>query len=466
MINRMIWIHSAAKKSKMITIFFVFLALACCNQSKSREEGGDLAMARSSRTRIALASVPSADLATAVKANNAFALDLYARLCASAATQNLITSPLSASLALSMAYAGALDTTATQMKTALHHEAAAGTIFSGQNALSQTLGALAEDALEADTQSARNSGAEPPSSSNYQLHVVNSVWGEQSYSWNAPFLDILAENYGTGVHQQDFKNDFDHTRSLINSWVSSATANKINNLLPENSLDQTTRMVLVNAVHLKFPWDHTFNASDTASASFTTAAGGTVSASFMNRTARMSYVDDGKAQIVSLPLAGGRLAVVIALPHGDLAAYEAGLTVSSAGVSPPTASALVQLSLPKVTFTSASLSLKTALTAMGMAAAFDRNSANFNGMCTTPPNDERLYIGDVLQKATITMQEEGVEAAAATAVIMVGTTSAPQPITPIPMNVNRPYVVSIVDVTTGALLFLGHVVDPTAAGGE
>jgi serpin B len=123
---------------------------------------------------------------------------------------------------------------------------------------------------------------------------------------------------------------------------------------------------------------------------------------------------------------------------------------------------MVSLAVPKVTFSSPTFSLKTALTAMGMPVAFDQASADFTGLCTHPPDGDTLYISDVVQEATIAMQETGVEAAAATAVIVDGELAAydPQP-QPIPMVVNRPYVLSIVDVPTGALLFLGHIVDPT-----
>ena len=124
------------------------------------------------------------------------------------------------------------------------------------------------------------------------------------------------------------------------------------------------------------------------------------------------------------------------------------------------------LALPKFTFTSPTFSLKTALKAMGMPQAFDPDNANFKGICMTPPDGEHLYIAEVLQKAMISMQESGVEAAAATAVIMSAVSSAASnPPKPIAMTVNRPYVISIVDVPTGALLFLGHMVDPTATGG-
>ncbi len=430
-------------------------------------DGQVVSVAASMLDRTPASSVAVASLSDLVTANNAFAIDLYAQFSAGAASTNLLLSPLSASIALTMTYAGAEGTTATQMASVLHYGSAdATTVFEGQNALIQTLEARASTALSVATRMAAANGLTAPSASNYQIQIVNSVWGESKYTWNAPFLVILAENYGTGVYLEDFEANFEGARMLINAWVSSETADKINNLLPAGSLDNGTRMVLVNALHLKFPWSNPFNAAVTGPASFTTGDNTTVSTPFMYQTGTLAYVDDGDAQIVGLPLANQELAVVIALPHGDLATYEAGLTATSAGIAMPAGTAVVQLSVPKVSFTSPSSSLATALKAMGMPVAFDSGNADFKGLCTQPPDGFNLFITDVFQKATIDMQETGIEAAAAAAVIIGADSSvALPPPMPIPMNVNRPYVLSIVDVATGALLFLGHIVDPTEAGG-
>jgi serpin B len=476
----------AAPHCGMRHVILLAVALAGCGSSSSTAAGsptqtasGDggsisvngqsITLARSSVARGDASLVSAASLSGAVTANNAFAVDLYAKLRAGnpmAATTNLITSPLSASIALTMTYAGAVGDTATQMASALHYGDAASTIFDGQNALSQALASRAASALAADTKIAADNEEPAPAPTDYQLQIVNSVWGEETYTWNAPFLDILAKDYGTGVYQEDFVANFDPARLLINQWVSDETADKINGLLPEGALDNSTRMVLVNAIHLKLPWATPFEVSATASASFTTASGASVTTPFMNRTDAMSYIDDGAAQVVGLPLAAAQIGVVIALPHGDLATYEAALSATSAAIKMPTASSLVKLSLPKVTFTSPTFSLKTALVAMGMPLAFDPSHASFTGLCTKTPDGDNLSMSDVVQKATIAMQETGVEAAAATAVILTGDDTEETPPTPIPMIVNHPYVISIVDLPTGAVLFTGHVVDPTQAGGS
>jgi len=362
-----------------------------------------------------------------------------------------------------MTYGGARGQTATEMATALHYGAAAGAIFDGQNGLSQALASRAASALTAGQQVAQQNEQPAPSQDDFQLQVVNSVWGEQTYPWAQPFLTTLAKSYGTGVYVEDFIHQLDPARQTINSWVSTETAQKINNLLPEGSLDDTTRMVLVNAIHLKLPWATPFQVAGTAPASFTRADGSTVSAPFMNQTEELPYSDDGTAQIVALPLMGGQVSVVIALPHGDLATYEAGLTAATPdALAPPASSASVAISLPKVTFTSPTFSLAQPLQAMGMVQAFNPQAANFTGMCPTTPDGANLYVGDVLQKAMVAVQETGVEAAAATAVIVAGT--AVEEPAPIPVVLDRPFVIALVDVPTGALLFLGHIEDPTAAG--
>jgi serpin B len=447
-------------------------ALAGCSASTDSGKTSDpsqLAVAKADLAQTPASEISADSLQAAVTANNALAVDLYAHLLEDAPAGNLLTSPISASLALTMAYAGAAGSTATEMAHALHFDPSLGAaIFDGQNALSQALAARGMSALARAQQNAQYGNQAAPSSDDYDLHIVNSVWGEQTYTWEAPFLTTMAQSYGAGVYQEDFKHAFEPARAAINSWVSTETKDKINNLLPPGALDSNTRMVLVNAMHLKFPWASTFEPSATQSGSFTRSDGSTVTPDFMNQTAGFSYVDDGQAQIVALPLSNREVSLVIALPHEDvdLTAYEASLSTTSAALGIPAANQLVSLSLPKANFTSPTFSLSKSLQSMGMVSAFDPSAADFSGLCAHPPDGDTLFVGDVLQKAMLSMQESGVEAAAATAVVVVGSASAlpgPPP-TPVPMVVNRPYLAALVDGPTGAILMLGHVTDPTDAG--
>lgn len=437
------------------------LLVAGCSGSPGGETSSPPALAQLDEARIEASAVPVSSLGQAVLANNAFAVDLYSRFVAGQASSNVLTSPVSASLALTMAYAGAQGQTATEMASALHFDAGwATTIFEGQNALSQALASRGGAAL-ATAQGSSAQGKPAPAAGDYNLQVVNSVWGQKTYPWAQPFLGVLAQSYGTGVYLEDFANDSQQALQTINGWVSSLTNDKINNLLSPDSVDNSTRMVLVNAIHLKFPWSTPFNSAYTASGEFTREDGTTIATSFMSETSTLPFVDDGQAQIVGLPLSNGQLSVVIALPHPgvDLATYEAGLSPTSAAITQPATPQSVTLTVPKSTFTSSSFSLSAALKAMGMVQAFDPASANFSGMCTTPSSG--LYVSDVLQKATISMAENGVEAAAATAVAFSATAYEAPALGTVAMVVNRPYLIAVVDLPTSAILFLGHLVDPT-----
>jgi serpin B len=418
------------------------------------------------------ASVPAATLDAAVTANNAFALDLYKQVIADpmVGPGNVVTSPISGSLALTMTYAGAKNETATQMANVLHIPATPS-IFDGQNALSQALASRAPDALSHAQMTAASWMSTPPSPSDFQLDIVNSVWGEKTYPWESSFLDVLAKDYGTGIYLADFIGQLDPTRLAINQWVSCETAGKIQNLL--SMLPDLSRMVLVNAIHLKLPWEQPFEKGGDTKSSFTTGKGAAVMTTFMNQTGSFSYVDDGQAQIVALPLSGYQLSLVVALPHGSLSTYEAALTAGSAALTAPMSAPQggVMLTLPKFSFTSPTLSWRKYLEALGMLQPFGDKAtfmdglgmADFTGLDANPA--DQLTILDVLQKATLAVQETGVEAAAASAVIVGSVSGSAAGPSPVPMIVNRPFLISIVDQPTGAVLFLGHIEDPTDAGG-
>jgi serpin B len=410
---------------------------------------------RASASRDAPSPAP---LAGAVTANNAFALTLYGKVAPTANGGNLITSPLSASLALTMLYAGAQGQTASEMASALSLPADASAVFDGENALSQALAGRAAAALAYDQGQVWQGKPDP---SDYALQVVNSVWGQETYTWAAPFLDVLARSYGTGVYLEDFVSDATGATQTINSWVSFQTADKISGLLPPGALTSDTRMVLVNAVHLKLPWASPFQVAQTASAPFTRGDGSQVTASFMHQGFETaSYVETDQAQVLSLPLSGNQLSVVIALPKNGLASLVSSLTPQTWAAMTSAGSQDVLLSLPKFSFTTQSFSLAKPLQALGMKTAFDPAQANFKGLCASPPDGNNLYVSDVLQKAMMAVSESGVEAAAATAVVNAGTAAPSSFVT---LTIDHPFLVSIVD-SSGAIVFMGQIDDPTNAG--
>ncbi|HEY5285232.1 MAG TPA: serpin family protein, partial [Polyangia bacterium] len=246
-------------------------------------------------------------------------------------------------------------------------------------------------------------------------------------------------------------------RLAINAWVSQETVNRINDLIPPGAIDSTTRTVLVNAIHLKLPWYDLFLNTNTASAPFVKTDGSTVTVPFMNKTTYWSYAEDDTTQAVAIPLSGNTVDFVVFLPKAtsSLAQFEDSLAQGHAQTL--VASMTIQdvkLALPKFAFTTAAVRLTSALKTLGMAGAFDP-SADFTGITQEKP----LFISDVVHKAMVGVDENGVEAAAATAVMLAGS-GLPTDVKQV--TVNRPFFFGIYDRPTSTWIFLGHVTDPSS----
>lgn len=410
--------------------------------------------------RTPAANVPRESLDAAVRANNQFGVALYGRVRLGQERKNLLTSPISASLALSMAALGARGETQSEMATALGFAANdMERIAAGQNALGQALSERGPAALAASSRGSRST----PVAADHVLHLVNSLWGEASFGWAPEYTGALQREYGAELRRVDFLEHAEGARTDINAWVSAQTADKIRDLLPQGSLDSATRLVLVNALHVKLPWDKPFSASATAAAPFTRSDRRALSVPTMRQTTQLPYLDDGSAQVVALPLVGRQLSVLIVLPHAgvSLEKYAGALRAGATALGQPPRTELVELSLPKLSFTSDAFSLRDALKALGMKRAFESGRAEFDGMCSSPAEAKQLSVQDVLQKTRIALDESGLEAAAATAVTMVAASAPLTPPKPVAMRVNRPFLIAIVDVPTGALLMLGQIDDPS-----
>lgn len=415
-----------------IVITFTILLSACGAPSAAAN------MAQSSLKRVTSPNVPSADSQTLADGNNAFALDIYQTLRAQ--DGNLILSPFSMSLALAMTYAGARGETESQMADTLHFELPQGQLHPAFNVLDQDLATRGE--AKADEQ-------EP-----LQLNIANAVWAEQTYPFLQEFLDLIASNYGAGIRLADFVNQYESVRKEINNWVYDQTQEKIKDLLPEGVLSPDTRMVLVNAIYFKADWLSQFDAADTFDAPFHLLDGTDVTVKMMNQGTFMPYYQGDVYQAVELPYAGDTAAMDIFVPDaGAFETFESSLNTdlfneTITGLQPTS----MQLSLPKFTFES-SFSLSDALKSMGMVDAFDGNKADFSGMIA----EKDLFISDVIHKAFVAVDEEGTEAAAATAVIMEVTSAMMSDVT---LTIDRPFIFIIRDKPSGQILFIGRVLNP------
>ena len=395
---------------------------------------------RSGKQRVASPDVAEADLAELVAGNSAFAFDLYQAIREE--NGNLFYSPYSISLALAMTYAGARGETEEQMADTLHYTLPRDRLHPAFNALDLELASRAEAA----------EGQE----GGFKLNIANSIWGQSGYSFLPEFLDLLAENYDAGLRVLDFVREPEDSRVTINDWVSDETEGKIENLLPPDSITSLTRLVLTNAIYFNAAWMYPFDEDLTHDDTFYPLDGGQVTVPMMEETERLGYAEGEGYQAVQLPYEGHSMSMVILLPEaGRFEDFTAALDSEAvASALKDTSWQEVHLTMPKFTYES-EFSLKEALVEMGMPSAFA--NADFSGMDGT----RSLFIDDIFHKAFVDLDEEGTEAAAATAVV-VALTAAPEPVPPIDVKVDRPFVFMIRDTETDAILFVGHVIDPSA----
>ncbi len=397
-------------------------------------------VALSSLKRVEDPAVPQSDEAALVQGNNAFALDLYRSL--RSGDGNLAFSPYSLSLALAMPYAGARGSTEAQMAQALHYTLPQDRLHPAFNRLD----------LDLSQEAKPSSGSEQP----LQLKIANAVWAEQTFKFLQAYLDLIAQNYGAGIQLADFLHQPEAVRQQINNWVSGQTNNKIKDLIPGGALDDSTKMVLVNALYFKADWQDPFDPTDTRDAPFNLLDGSQVTTRQMSEQLYgLPYAAGDGYQAVELPYQGNTAAMDLIVPDsGKFGDFEASLDAqkldSILGSMAPTT---LKLALPKFTFRS-SFDLGAKLNDLGMTDALDPNRADFSGMTGKPD----LYITKVLHQAYVAVDEKGTEAAAASAVIM-GPTSAMLP--PQQLVIDRPFIFLIRDLKSGQILFVGRVLDPT-----
>ena len=395
-----------------------------------------IAEATSQATRVP-GSPPAATQGAA--AVDAFGFDFYKSGLTSGG--NAVVSPASIVLALSMAQEGARGQTAAQMDATLHSAAGSGG-GNGINSLDLALTGLSGAFKDSDGKDQQ-----------LTLRIANAPFAQNGLQLQQPFLEALSSRYGAGLRLVDFKSDPDSACKLIDGWVSDQTEARIPKLL--DSLDAATRLVLVNAIYLKAPWQTPFDSSNTKNSPFTRPNGSQVSVPTMSLNLSAGRYASGSGwQAVELPYAGRSLAMTIVVPD-DLAAFGASLDASRfSQITTALQQAAVDLTLPRFKIETKS-DLSSALARMGMPLAFDPDRADFSGITT----QEQLYISKVIHQANISVDEKGTEASAATAVQMETTAMPSRQVT---LHVDRPFLFAVRDTRTGAILFLGRVVDPSA----
>jgi serpin B len=391
-------------------------------------------------------NVSETTLETLVEGNTRFALDLYEYL-REGEEGNLLASPYSVSVALAMTYAGAREETESQIAEAMR--------FSLEEEIHPVFAALYHE-LEARSEADEDGEGDP-----FELAAANAAWGLESYPYREEYLALVETYYGAGFNVVDFEGDPEGSREEINAWVAERTEERIDELLPEDSIDELTRLVLTNALFFHAAWAEPFEEERTEDAPFTALDGTVEEVPLMNQNGRFPYAEIDGHQAIELPYAGREVGMVVVLPaEGEFEHVESGLdpgrfaTIDDA-LEPQEGT----IALPRFEFESG-FALEDALSALGMPVAFDEREANFDGIAPLEELDGNLYVDDVYHDTFIAVDESGTEAAAATGVV-INEESAPAD--PFEMVVDRPFLFAIRDRPTGTVLFLGRVVDAAAA---
>lgn len=402
---------------------------------------------KSDKARELAPDISAEELAAMAADERVFGTALFKAL--DPAVINKAVSPTSLRLAFGMTYAGARTISKAEIEAALEFNAPADKIHAGLNQLDLGLATLNL----------------PPSGKvngddSVTVSVINQVFGRTDIPvWEQAFLDVLAASYGSAMHLLDFANDAEGSRLAINAWVAAVTLDKIDELLPPDGLPDSTTTVLVNALHLKAPWQLPFASVD-EQGSFTRIDGSSVVAGMMTVAhPGTRYLAGTGFTAAEIPLRGDSLTMVVVLPDaGTFAQFAGQLDGAALGdIFANLESTALDLALPRFKF-STDLALKQPLQALGLVSSFVIGGGDFSGMA---PEGADWAIFDVFHDTFIGVDAKGVEAAAASAVI-IEDTDGEGPVDPeVAFIADRPFLFAIRDRGTDALLFLGQVVDPS-----
>jgi len=368
-----------------------------------------------------------------------FAVGLYKNIASTSQPgQNIAISPFSADAALSMTFVGAAGATKSELGSSL-----------GVN--DNTAGSLAQKFKSVNAASA-----------SYTLQSANGIFLEKTYDILPAYRGKVVNDFGANISSVDFANQAETARKQINAFVEAKTNNKIKDLFPADSLDSSTKLVLVNAVYFKANWEEKFEKSATSSQPFTLAGGDQKNANLMNQVEDFRYAESaelGGAQVLELRYTKGETSMVVILPKKEtgIQALESSLTAAALD------SALGQLSSNKVDVYLPKFKVNTdyqlvePLKALGIKAAFS-NQADFSGIS----QKGNLKISKVVQKVFVEVDETGTEAAAATGIQAVAFSAMVDMREPKTFRADRPFLYLIRHNQSKSILFMGRVANPTA----
>jgi serpin B len=366
-----------------------------------------------------------------------FATRLYEQLARTQAGENLFLSPFSVQVALAMTAVGARGETRRVMADLI---GAPESVEEQNRQYAKLLSSVHGD------------GERP-----FQLVTANALWGQHGFHFKPAFQQAIADFYDGAMHLVDFGGQPDKAVRTINAWASDKTREKIKELVHPNLIKRDTCLVLTNAIYFKGQWERAFRAADTREENWHGAEIRKVP--MMHQRGGYLYYEDNRFQALDIPYQGSQLSMLVVLPRkkDGLAAVEK--QWATRGTYRRTTNDLehegtVLLSLPRFQMETEFL-LKPTLCEMGAELAFS-GQADFSGIGEKP-----LVISEVVHKAFVEVNEEGTEAAAATAVLMLRGGGAggrsPQPKV---FQADHPFLFFIRDRRSNAVLFSGRVLDP------
>jgi serpin B len=433
----------------LAAVALFFIMIAGCTGTAPVPPGSQEGLVTPATTVSPVVTAPGTpvDARTVSEANNRFAFDLYSRLAKDSgnADSNLFFSPYSISSALAIAGEGAKGKTAEEIRSVFYFPE--------------------NDTLRREGFSAMNAGISR-GDPGYSLRTANALMAEKTYPFLTGYTSTGERYYGAKITNLDFVGHPEDSRQTINSWVEDKTEDRIKDLIPAGVIGPTTRLVITNAIYFKGDWVKQFDKNKTADTEFREAPGKTMTVPMMQRTdedAVFLYAENSDLQMLSMPYGhttGKELSMVILLPKGDR------LEKTEDFLNPEMLSALqqsaesrqVKVYFPKFTMKTKYPDMGKTLAAMGMPTAFSSN-ADFSGMDGT----RNLLISDVIHQAFVDVNEEGTEAAAATAVVM-RLAAAPANPEPVPVfRADHPFIFLIQDDETGSILFMGRIVSPVTS---
>lgn len=394
-------------------------------------------------------------LYTLTLSQTAFAVDMYDKIAGLLGEDNFIFSPYSLNIALAMVYAGAEGDTEQQMKEAMHFSLSETELYETISDLRNTLASRSEIP---ENMYRYEHYTEPPQL--FHLNIANRLWLQDDYNIQQNYLDLLENYFNVGLGMVDFSGNMDHAIETINKWVSDQTQEKIPELIPRGALDQLTRFVITNAIYFKANWADQFNEYNTHPETFYLINGEEIEIAMMEQERSYRYTRREDYQAIAIPYEGSDVVMMVLMPdEGKFHQVENSLEAEDyAQLYNQTRGQLVELLLPRWKYRTSSV-LSNVFQELGMVDAFSPSRANFSDIT----NEEDIFIGCVIHEAYIKVNEEGTEAAAATAIGMAGAAGPGQdPPQPIVFKVDHPFIYYIFDIDTQSILFMGRVMNPEA----